>query len=228
MGLMFGNGAVDLAGAVANKFSRKRGRQRAMFGPPAAGLGRQDSIAGTVSAPSVTDIVVDSGTVGTGVSSVHHLPAARDVFRHWVPERLVIGLGVNVSLDTGLVMAFDTSAALSVGDFGTPPCHERQYRQLRLARHRRPACGVAQNPAGSSGVGGIFLGSQSGTPIVRHLRLVRGGSSAVGQVCQNCLIKTTGFFEPLNTSLFVDAPNGTAPFTIDSWRAIPAICTASR
>jgi len=216
MGLIFGNGAVDLAGAVANKFTGNAGGSVQMFGHQLPGFGRQDSIAGNGVGTIGDTIVVDSGTVGTGVSSF-------TIYRQPAPY-LVTGFlsvwsssGVNVSLDTGLVMAFDTSAALSVGDFGdsTGATSGNTANFVSLGTAAQPV--VLRNRPGRPGWEGLFLGSQSGTPIVRHLRLVRGGyQPQLGQVCQNCLIKTTGFFEPLNTSLFVDAPNGTAPFTIDS------------
>jgi YVTN family beta-propeller protein len=216
MGLIFGNGSVDLAGAVANKFTGNAGGSVQMFGHQLRGFGRQDSIAGNGFGTIGDTIVVDSGTVGAGVP-------AFTIYRQPAPY-LVTGFlsvwsssDVTVSLDTGLVMAFDTSAALSVGDFGdsTGTSSGNTATFVSLGTAAQPV--VLRNRPGTPGWQGLFLGSQSGTPIVRHLRLVRGGyQPQLGQVCQNCLIKTTGFFEPLNTSLYVDAPNGTAPFTIDS------------
>ncbi len=217
MGLIFGNGSVDLAGAVANKFTGNAGGSVQMFGHQLPGFGRQDSIAGNGLGAGIGDtIVVDSGTVGAGVPSF-------TIYRQPAPY-LVTGFlsvwsssGVNVSLDTGLVIAFDTSAALSVGDFGdsTGASSGNTANFVSLGTAAQPV--VLRNRPGHPGWEGLFLGSQSGTPVVRHMRLVRGGyQPQLGQVCLNCLIKTTGFFEPLNTSLYIDAPSGTAPFTIDS------------
>jgi len=216
MGLLFGNGAVDLAGAVANKFTGNLGGSVQMFGHQLPGFGRQDSIAGNGSGTIGDTIVVDSGTVGAGVP-------AFTIYRQPAPY-LVTGFlsvwsssDVNVSLDTGLVMAFDTSAALSVGDFGdsagTSSGNTANFVSLGTAA--QPV--VLRNRPGRPGWQGLFLGSQSGTPVVRHMRLVRGGYQPnLGQVCQNCEVLVKGFFEPLTTTLFVDAPTGTAPIVIDS------------
>jgi YVTN family beta-propeller protein len=217
MALIFGNGSVDLAGATANKFTGNAGGSIQMFGHQLPGLGRQDSIAGNGLGAGIGDtIVVDSGTVGAGVP-------AFTIFRQPAPY-LVTGFlsiwsptGVNVSLDTGLVMAFDTAAALSVGDFSdsTGASSGNSGNFVSLGTAANPV--VLRNRLGRPGWQGLFLGAQSGTPVVRHLRLARGGYQPdLGQVCQNCLVKTTGFFEPLNTNLYVDAPTGTAPFVIDS------------
>ena len=217
LGLIFGNGSVDLAGAVANKFIENAAGSVQMFGHQLPGFGRQDSIAGNGIGGVGDTIVVDSGTVGAGVPG-----GAFTIFRQPAPY-LVTGFlsvwsasGVDVSLDTGLVMAFDTSAALSVGDFrdSTGASSGNSGNFVSLGTAANPV--VLRNRLGRPGWQGLFLGAQSGTPVVRHLRLARGGyQPQLGQVCQNCLIKTTGFFEPLNANLYVDAPTGTAPLVID-------------
>jgi len=216
LGLIFGNGSVDLAGALANKFTGNAAGSVQMFARQLPGFGRQDSIAGNGLGGVGDTIVVDSGTVGAGVP-------AFTIFRQPAPY-LVTGFftvgsagGVNVSLDTGLVMAFDTSAAFSVGDFADSAGASSGVSGTFVSLGTAASPVVLRNRLGRPGWEGLFLGAQSGTPVVRHMRLVGGGyQPQLGQFCQNCEVKTTGFFEPLNTNLYVDAPNGTAPFTIDS------------
>ncbi len=215
-GLFFGSTTVNLSGASGNRFLGNAVAGVHMFAHQLPGFGRQDSIAGNGLGGVGDTIVVDSGTVGFGVPSF-------TIFRQPAPY-LVTGFlsvwsptGVNVSLDTGLVMAFDTSAALSVGDFAdsTGASSGVSGNFVSLGTAASPV--VLRNRLGRPGWQGLFLGVQSGTPVVRHLRLARGGYQPdLGQVCQNCLVKTTGFFEPLNANLYVDAPTGTAPFVIDS------------
>src|SRR6266516_804825 len=220
LGLIFGNGSVDLAGAVANKFTGNAGGSVQLFGRQLPGFGRQDSIAGNGSGGIGDTIVVDidSGAVGAGVPG-----GSFTIFRQRAPY-LVTGFlsvwapsGVDVSLDTGLVMAFDTSAALSVGDFADSSGGSSGLRAnlTSLGTAANPV--VLHNRLGRPGWQGLFLGAQSGTPVVRHMRLVGGGyQPQLGQICQNCIVKTTGFNEILNSTLWVDAPTGTAPFDIDS------------
>jgi YVTN family beta-propeller protein len=219
MGLILGNGFVNLAGAVANKFTGNAGGSVQMFGRQLPGLGRQDSIAGNGLGAGIGDTIVvdiDSGAVGAGVP-------AFTIFRQPAPY-LVTGFlsvwsasGVTVSLDTGLVMAFDTAAALSVGDFAdsTGASSGVSGNLVSLGTAANPV--VLRNRLGRPGWEGLFLGAQSGTPVVRHIRLAGGGYQPQSQIiCQNCFVKTTGFSETLNTNLYVDAPTGTAPFIIDS------------
>jgi YVTN family beta-propeller protein len=215
LGLIFGNGSVDLAGAVANKFVNNAAGSVQMFGHQLPGFGRQDSIVGNGFGGVGDTIVVDSGTVGAGVPAftIYRQPAPYLVtgfINVWSPS------GVEVSLDTGLVMAFDTSAALSVGDFAdsTGASSGVSGNFVSLGTAASPV--LLRNRPGRPGWQGLFLGAQSGTPVVRHMRLVGGGyQPQLGQVCQNCLVKTTGFFEPLNANLYVDAPTGSAPFVIE-------------
>ncbi|TMQ05188.1 MAG: hypothetical protein E6J91_41200, partial [Deltaproteobacteria bacterium] len=211
---------MGLAGAVANKFTGNAGGSVQLFGRQLPGFGRQDSIAGNGSGGIGDTIVVaiDSGAVGAGVPG-----GAFTIFRQPAPY-LVTGFlsvwspsGVDVSLDTGLVMAFDTAAALSVGDFA-----DSSGGSSGLSANLT-SLGTAANPVvlrhrlGRPGWQGLFLGAQSGTPFVRHMRLVGGGyQPQLGQICQNCIVKTTGLPEVLNSALWVDAPTGTAPFAIDS------------
>ncbi len=222
VGLIFGNGSVDLTGAVANKFVGNAAGSVQMFAHQLPGFGRQDSIAGNGfggggGGGGVGDtIVVDSGTVGTGVPSF-------TIFRQPAPY-LVTGFlsvwsptGVTVSLDTGLVMAFDTAAALSVGDFSDSTGASSGVTGNLVSLGTAAQSVVLRNRQGRPGWEGVFLGSQSGTPVVRHIRFVKGGyQPTTGQFCQNCIVKTTGFHEILNSTLWVDAPSGTAPFDIDS------------
>ena len=220
LGLVIGNGSVDLAGAVANKFTGNGAGSVQMFGRQLPGFGRQDSIAGNgFGGGGVGDTIlvdIDSGAVGTGVPSF-------TIYRQPAPY-LVTGFlsiwsqtGVNVSLDTGLVMAFDTSAAFSVGDFtdSTGGSSGVSGNLVSLGTAAQPV--VLRNRQGRPGWEGLFLGAQSGTPVLRHIRLVHGGyQPSLGQICQNCIVKTTGLPEILNATLWVDAPSGTAPFDIDS------------
>ena len=220
LGLIFGNGFVNLAGAVANKFTGNAGGSVQLFGRQLPGFGRQDSIAGNGSGGIGDTIVVDidSGAVGAGVPG-----GSFTIFRQPAPY-LVTGFlsvwspsGVDVSLDTGLVMAFDTSAALSVGDFADSSGGSSglSANLTSLGTAANPV--VLHNRLGRPGWQGLFLGAQSGTPVVRHMRLAGGGyQPQLGQICQNCIVKTTGLPEVLNTNLYVDAPTGVAPFTIDS------------
>ncbi len=220
LGLIFGNGSVNLAGAVANKFTDNAGGSVQLFGRQLPGFGRQDSIVGN-GAGGIGDTIVvdiDSGAVGAGVPG-----GAFTIFRQPAPY-LVTGFlsvwspsGVDVSLDTGLVMAFDTSAALSVGDFADSSGGSSglSANLTSLGTAANPV--VLHNRLGRPGWQGLFLGAQSGTPVVRHMRLVGGGyQPQLGQICQNCIVKTTGLPEVLNSTLWVDAPTGTAPFDIDS------------
>ena len=218
LGLIFGNGSVDLAGAVANKFVGNGGGSVQMFAHQLPGFGRQDSIAGNGFGGVGDTIVVDSGTVGSGVPG-----GAFTIFRQPAPY-LVTGFlsiwspsGVDVSLDTGLVMGFDTSAALSIGDFADSSGGSSGMSANLVSLGTAASPVVLRNRSGRPGWQGLFLGAQSGTPVVRHMRLVGGGyQPQLGQICQNCIVKTTGLPEVLSTNLYVDAPTGTAPFTIDS------------
>src|SRR5262249_15950456 len=110
LGLVMG-GAVNLAGAVGNRFNGSSGGRGEVVGRQVPGFGREDSIAGN-GFGGVGDTIlveIDSGAVGAAVPAftIYRQPAPYLVtgfLEVWSPS------GVNVSLDTGLVMAFDTSA----------------------------------------------------------------------------------------------------------------------
>ena len=216
-GLFVGTSAVDLASAVGNRFVGNALAGVHLLAHQLAGFGRQDSIIGNGFGPGgVGDsIVVDSGTVATNVP-------AFTIFRQPAPY-LVTGFvtiaspaGQEVSLDTGLVMAFDTLAALSIGDFADAAGNTSgvSARVISLGTAASPV--VLRNRLGRPGWTGLYIGAQTGTPVVRHLRLVNGGYQAGGAFCSNCQVLVQGGFEPLSANLYIDAPIGSAPIAVDS------------
>ena len=215
-GLFVGTSAVDLAGAMGNRFVGNAVAGVHMFAHQLAGFGRQDSIVGNGFAPGgVGDsIVVDSGTVATNV-------AAFTIFRQPAPY-LVTGFvtvaspgGQEVTLDSGLVMAFDTLGALSIGDFADAAGNTSGVSARLVSMGTAASPVVLRNRLGRPGWTGLYLGAQTGTPVVRHLRLVNGGYQA-GSACGNCEVLVQGGFEPFTANLYVDAPIGSAPFVVDS------------
>ncbi|HYU67009.1 MAG TPA: Ig-like domain-containing protein, partial [Jatrophihabitantaceae bacterium] len=214
-GLFIANNFVSLTGATGNRFVGNAIAGVHMFGSHLSGFGLQDSIAGNgFGAGGVGDsIVVDSGTVGYGVP-------AFTIFRQAAPYLFTGSLnvwsstGVDVTLDSGVVMAFDTTAYMSVGDFADSAGNSSGVSANLISLGTAASPVVLRNRQGRPGWGGLYLGSQSGTPVLRHLRLVHGGYQASFGGGQDFLI--IGFFEPLNANLWVDAPLGSAPLAIDS------------
>ncbi|HEY3280284.1 MAG TPA: hypothetical protein VGJ83_07205 [Gemmatimonadales bacterium] len=214
-GLFIGNGFVNLVGATGNRFVGNAVAGVHIFGSQLSGFGLQDSIAGNgFGAGGFGDtIVVDSGTVGFGVPNF-------TIFRQAAPYLFTGNLnvwsptGVNLTLDSGVVMAFDTAASMSLGDFADSAGNSSGVSANLVSLGTAASPVVLRNRLGRPGWGGLYLGAQSGTPVVRHLRLVHGGYQASFGGGREVIV--IGFFEPLNANLWVDAPIGSAPFAIDS------------
>jgi YVTN family beta-propeller protein len=164
-----------------------------MYGHQLRGFKQQDSIAGNGFGPGGTgdSIVVDSGLVdGGGVGFTLHHQSAPYLFTG--PIKII---NAPVTLSRGFTAAFAPGAGFQLGD--STPGNDAQLIALgtvdsQVVLHNRP---------GTPGWPGVFLGRQTGSPALHHVRIVGGGYNPAASVTAN---------------LLVDAAGGAGPMAIDS------------